>query len=131
LFGEDGSSPEIAFIVGNKFTISEEISETVREGYKERSIAATPDTCGVAIEVPLKIAKLVSDNQFADVISSPGANISTHLPKLEYVDFAVALEIAPTVIAAGALAGEIEHASIFSFPAATTTRIPALIALFT
>jgi hypothetical protein len=75
---------------------------------------------------------------------TPGANISTAVPKLENeARVSVALSIAPTVMADGAEAGESFNASCyfmsassfdmnrrytFSFPAATTQTTPALVA---
>ena len=35
--------------------------------------------------------------------------------------------VAPTVIALGALAGDLVHASVLSLPAATTTTMPAFV----
>jgi len=56
----------------------------------------------------------------------PGAKMSTQLPVLLKYERASDEVVAPTVIAAGAEAGEYEHASSSSFPAATTTVMPAL-----
>ena len=65
---------------------------------------------------------------------TPGALISTQLPKLENEAELSLLCVAPTVIALGAPDGERVHASAPSLPAAATTVIPALesfsIALF-
>ena len=53
----------------------------------------------------------------APVMLTPGALISTHVPKLEKLAFASVKLVAPTVIALGALAGDLVQASLFSFPA--------------
>jgi hypothetical protein len=60
-------------------------------------------------------------------IPDPGANMSTHLPWLEKMDGTSSNVVAPTVIALGADAGDLVHASVDSFPAATTTVIPAFV----
>ena len=55
----------------------------------------------------------------AEVISTPGAKRSTHEPWLLQDAAASASEVAPTVIASGARAGENWQASAPLFPAAT------------
>mgnify|MGYP001453789597 CR=1 FL=1 len=45
-----------------------------------RKSAATPATCGDAIDVPLQVAVELSLSAVADVISPPGAKRSTRLP---------------------------------------------------
>jgi hypothetical protein len=50
--------------------------------------------------------------------------MSTQEPVLENDERWSELVVAPTVIAAADDAGEYEHASSFSFPAATTTVMP-------
>jgi hypothetical protein len=42
--------------------------------------AATPATCGVAIDVPDRMLVAVELPIHAEVMSEPGANRSTHLP---------------------------------------------------
>jgi len=37
------------------------------------------------------------------------------------------MDVAPTVMALGALAGDFVHASVFSLPAAATTTTPAFV----
>jgi hypothetical protein len=65
-----------------------------------------PATNGDAIEVPDILPKAVVDPLYADEMLEPGANTSTHVPKLEY-DARESLDaVAPTVIAESALAGE-------------------------
>ena len=63
----------------------------------------------------------------APVILTPGALMSTQEPKLEKDALLSAIPVAPTVIALGALAGDLVQASKFSLPAATTTLIPAFV----
>ena len=67
----------------------------------------------------------------ADVMPEPGANMSTHLPKFEKSERASVRVVAPTVIALGALAGDLPQASESSLPAATTMVMPARVAAAT
>ena len=48
-----------------------------------RYSAATPATCGVAIEVPLMVLVAVLLVYQAEVIDEPGAKMSRQVPKLE------------------------------------------------
>ena len=68
--------------------------------------AATPATCGEAIEVPLIVLVAVLLVYHADVIELPGAKTSRQLPKFEYDARASELVVAPTVMADAARAGE-------------------------
>lgn len=73
-----------------------------------RRSAAAPDTCGHAIEVPLKNALSLSDPIPAEGMRPPGAKTSTQLPMLEKLDLAslnLGSPIEPTVMAAGTPAG--------------------------
>ena len=70
-----------------------------------RNRAATPATCGVAMEVPLIVLVAVSLVRHADRIAEPGAKISTTLPKLENDERASLMVVAPTVIASPTRAG--------------------------
>jgi hypothetical protein len=65
----------------------------------------------VAIDVPLIVLVAVSDPIQAEVIATPGAKMSRHLPTLENVALASDLSVAPTVIASGVRAGETVQAS--------------------
>lgn len=56
-----------------------------------------------------------------ETMKTPGAKISTTLPKLEKSAMVSFMSDAPTVMAARTRAGETFSASIASFPAATTT----------
>jgi hypothetical protein len=68
--------------------------------------AATPATCGDAIDVPLMVLVAVLLVYHAEIIDEPGAKISTQVPKFENDERASVLVVEPTVIAAGTLAGE-------------------------
>jgi hypothetical protein len=75
-------------------------------GLPWRISAATPATCGEAIDVPLIVFVAVLLVDHADVIELPGANTSRQLPKFEYDARASLLVVAPTVSAALTRAGE-------------------------
>jgi hypothetical protein len=64
-------------------------------------------------------------------MSTPGAKMSIHDPKLEKDAFVSSVPVAPTVMASAAEAGDIPQASLFEFPPATATMTPAATALFT
>ena len=68
--------------------------------------AATPATCGEAIEVPLRVAIALVAVYQAEVMELPGAKRSRHFPKLEYDARESELSVAPTVIALATRAGE-------------------------
>ena len=68
--------------------------------------AATPATCGAAIEVPCHVRNAFGAPINAEVMDVPGANTSRQLPQLEKEARASLGDDAPTVIAAGADAGE-------------------------
>lgn len=53
------------------------------DGFAARYSAATPATCGVAMDVPLIVLEAASEPIHADVMPTPGANQSRHVPKLE------------------------------------------------
>ena len=81
--------------------------------------AATPATCGLAIDVPLKVAVAVSLVRQADTMLEPGAKTSTTLPKFENDERASFIVDDPTVIAALTLAGDEVEAFVLELPAAT------------
>lgn len=113
--------------------------------FKPIKYAAKPATCGLAMDVPLRIAVAVSDVMPTDLTLTPGAKTSREAPKLENeARVSVELSIAPTVMALGAEAGEVLFASTFrsvsvwswmkgvrrltfSLPAAATHVTPALV----
>src|SRR5947207_3470668 len=103
----------------------------VANGSVSRYWATTPATWGDAMDVPLIVLMAVLLPIQAAVMPTPGANRSTHCPQLENVAFVSVLSEAATVNAAGALAGDTLHASLLSFPAATTNVTPDLLALST
>ena len=78
----------------------------VEVGYRPNNTAATPATCGVAIDVPEMV--LVADVEpiQEDLMLEPGAKISTQVPIFEKEDLASVLVVDPTVIALAARAGE-------------------------
>ena len=85
--------------------------------------AATPATCGEAIDVPLIVRVLLPIH--VDVMLDPGAYTSTQLPKFENDDFASLIVDDATVVAAPALDGEKLHALALLLPAATAMNTPA------
>merc|ERR1712045_638367 len=56
------------------------IAEDFMVGFPDRMIAAAPETCGHAMEVPLNVALPVSDLCDADSTSLPGAQMSVQEP---------------------------------------------------
>ena len=76
------------------------------------------------MDVPLIVAAAAEEVIQADVIPAPGAKMSTQDPQLEKAERAPSLFMDATVIAVGAEAGEVVHASTFSLPAATTVTKP-------
>src|SRR5689334_15112675 len=61
----------------------------------------------------------------AEVTLTPGAKMSTQVPKLENEARASVFMVAPTVRASGVRAGEVPQASALSLPAATPKTTPA------
>jgi hypothetical protein len=57
-------------------------SRFVKSGRADQYMAAAPAIWGVAMDVPLRVFVAVSSSIHADVISEPGANISTQPPKI-------------------------------------------------
>src|SRR5215208_6009350 len=80
-------------------------------GFVSRNNAATPVTCGVAIDVPEIVLVAVSLVLHADVMLLPGAKMSRQVPKFENEARASEIVVAPTVIALGTRAGEVLQAS--------------------
>jgi hypothetical protein len=76
--------------------------------------------------VPDIVCSPVSLSLLALTMRDPGAKMATQEPMLEKEDRPSELVVAPTVMALGAEAGLIVHASAWLlFPADTTTVIPA------
>ena len=94
-------------------------------GFVSRNNAATPVTCGVAIDVPEIVLVAVSLVFHDAVMLLPGAKMSTHVPKFENEERASVVVVEPTVIALGSRDGETLHAFWFSFPAATAKVTPS------
>ena len=72
----------------------------------DRYRAATPATCGDAMDVPLIVFVAVLLVLHAEVMPLPGANTSTQLPKFENDERASLLVVDPTVSAEATRAGE-------------------------
>ena len=68
------------------------------------SKAATPATCGLAMEVPLMVLEPPLNQ--VDVMLEPGPKMSTQEPKLEKPERASLMVVEPTVMALAARAGE-------------------------
>jgi hypothetical protein len=86
------------------------------------------------MDVPLRLVPSESSGgvfAFAEIMSFPGAKMSTQAPKLEKDALASISSVAPTVIAPVAEDGESKQASAPEFPAATTMTTPAATALLT
>jgi len=103
-------------------------SAGVRDGSPESKSAAAPATWGEAIEVPDQEAVEVVEVMVEERIPEPGAKMSRQVPKFEKEERESVEVVAPTVIAAGAEAGDAEQASELSLPAATATVTPSLTA---
>src|SRR5690554_6394089 len=68
--------------------------------------AAAPATCGVAIEVPDRVAVAVFDDGLADRMLTPGAWTSTQVPKFENEACALLMSVAPVSMPSLTRAGE-------------------------
>src|ERR1044072_1928885 len=100
-------------------------------GLLSKNKAATPATCGVAMEVPEIVLVAVSLVFQDEVMLDPGAKISTHVPKLEKDERASVLVVEPTVMALPTRAGDEVQASVLLLPAAIAYVTPSLIELLT
>ena len=129
LFGDptpgDATAPHV-----EPFTSESRICCGVAVLFTSSKSAAAPATCGDAIEVPLMVARveLLTPIQL-EVMFTPGAKISRHVPKLLKLARTSVISVAPTVMAFGALEGESKHAFLLLFPAATATVTPSVINL--
>src|SRR5437764_648479 len=83
------------------------------------------------MDVPLIVFVAVVLPIHADVMPTPGALKSTHVPKLENDAKASLIVVAPTVSALGALLGDSLQASPALLPAATAKTTPEVMALST
>ena len=93
--------------LGVEAAISAEVTAAgVAAGTTDKYAAAAPATTGAAMDVPDSDARAVSDVNQAETSATPGANMSTQVPKFEDEARLSAESVAPTVIANGARAGE-------------------------
>src|SRR6185436_20499650 len=95
-------------------------------GFVSRNRAATPATCGVAIEVPEIVLVAVLLVFQDDVMFDPGAKMSTQVPKFEKDDRASVVVVEPTVSAFATRAGDELQAFALLLPAATAIVMFAL-----
>ena len=100
-------------------------------GLVSRNKAATPATCGVAIDVPEIVLVAVSLVLHDDVMLLPGAKMSRQVPKFENEERASVIVVEPTVIALATRAGDELHALVLSFPAAIAYVTPSLMEFVT
>src|SRR5690606_38292407 len=70
-------------------------SEGAASGLASRYSAATPATCGLAMDVPEMVFSASSPSIQAEVISSPGARMSTHSPQFDHGVAESAESVAP------------------------------------
>jgi len=104
LFGEPATSvtaPEVAVDV---IQVATRLTERVLSALSAK--AAMPATCGEAIDVPEIVLVAVVEVDQAEVMFEPGANTSTHEPKLENEDRASTAVDEATVTAETSAAGE-------------------------
>ena len=104
LFGEPATSvtaPEVAVDV---IQVATRLTERVLSALSAK--AAMPATCGEAIDVPEIVLVAVVEVDQAEVMFEPGANTSTHEPKLENEDRASTEVDEATVTADASAAGE-------------------------
>ena len=92
-------------------------------GFPCRYSAATPAVCGVAIDVPLIVFVAFIDVHHADVMLTPGANQSTHVPKFENDARRSELSDAPIVIAWLTRAGE----ALLAIPDTDPDTVPPVV----
>ena len=100
-------------------------------GLASKNNAATPATCGDAIDVPEMVLVAVSLVRHAEVMLLPGAKMSTQVPKLENEERASLVVVEPTVIALATRAGDELQAFVLLFPAAIAYVTPSLTELTT
>ena len=124
--GTDLIAPCVALPVSAEVT-----SGGCAEGWADRYSAAAPATWGDAIEVPLMVFVAVFVLYQSDVMPTPGALMSTQLPKFEKDANPSLMSVAATVMAEDSLEGELLQALAVLFPAATAKVTPALTALAT
>ena len=94
------TTPEVAFVV-NALATAAGVAVVLAERYS----AATPAVCGVAIDVPLIVFVAVVDENQSEVMFTPGAKISTQVPKFAHDALWSVESVADTVMAAAARTG--------------------------
>ena len=104
-FGVPDGFPEITFAVA-LLMIQVRIVDDEASPKVDLYSAATPATCGDAMDVPLIVLVAVVDVCHADVIDEPGAYTCVQLPQFENEDLASLLVDDITLVTADALAGE-------------------------
>ena len=122
------SEPVPAFVTALRVAdeaIAEATSAGVIAGFCDNASAATPATCGEAIDVPESVRVAISDECPADTMFEPGAKTSRHDPKFENDERSSVDVVEPTVMALGSPAGETVQALTFELPAATTKVTPS------
>src|SRR5688572_21605540 len=82
----------------------------VADGFDCRYSAATPATCGVAIDVPEIVFVAVVLVYHEEVMLMPGAKRSTQVPMFAHDGLVSVLSVALTVMAAATRAGEVLQA---------------------
>src|SRR5690625_2910040 len=92
-------------------TSDDAMSAGAASGEPSRSRAAAPATCGAAMDVPLMVSSAVSPPIQAEVMSEPGAWMSTHEPTLVKSEAASLDVVEPTVRAGSTPDGDPEQAS--------------------
>lgn len=99
--------PGLVTLLGVEFVTIAAVTAAGNEpGFVSRKSAATPQTCGDAIDVPEMVFVAVSFVFHEEVMLEPGAKMSTQVPKLENEERASVMVVAPTVMAFGARAGD-------------------------
>ncbi len=86
------------------------------------STAMAPETCGVAIDVPLRVA--IPPPGIADVIDRPGARKSSRGDELEKLDTRKSASTEPTATASVTQAGQLIWLGSPALPDATTVATP-------
>src|SRR6266545_4452211 len=123
----DDTGRPIAVLAGRPVFSSAQWTNSSRFGEP----VPAPITCGVAIDVPLKLAVAVSLVFTDDTIATPGPKMSRQRPKLENDARRSVRSVAPTVIAAGTRAGLKLQALALLLPAAIAYVTPAEMDRFT
>ena len=108
-FGEPAPALPTTFGVALAIIVAATLAGVV-PGFDATISAATPATCGDAIDVPEMVLTAVSASIQLEVMPVPGAKMSTQVPMFEYTARVSVLSVAPTVMAEGVRAGEVPQA---------------------